>query len=134
HDDPSFLTRSYRLSTDVDLNVFSQGFIDPARLPANSPCWNFGMNWQPLGSSFAAPPACTFTPGPFLGNFDGNGHSISNLRMRLEQDSQVGFIGQWTPGAEGFIRDLKFDGAEVSGFSQVGVVVGAKPNANFATI
>lgn len=135
HDDPSFLSRSYRLSTDVDLNVFAQGFIDPARLPANSQCWNFGMNWQPLGASFAAPPACTYTPGQFLGSFDGNGHSISNLRMRLEQNSQVGFIGQWTPlFAESFIRDLKFDGAEVSGLSQVGVVVGAKPNATFATI
>lgn len=77
---------------------------------------------------------CDYVANSFSGNFDGNGHKILNLRMRIDNAIEFGFIGSWTPAAGGYIRDVEFVNPEIGGGNRVGVVIGAKPSAGVSTL
>lgn len=58
---------------------------------------------------------------PFAGTFDGNGHTISNVKIDQPEEHNVGFFS-FIKGAK--IRDLNIEGAQVTGKYSVGVLVG----------
>ncbi len=132
------LSASYRLASSIDILSFGK-FLDattPATLFAgDTTCWSPGQNWQPLGLSYAAPPACTPGMGNFSGNFDGNGHFIRGLRMRIENGAGVGLISNWDPLATNqFVRDLRLERSEVSAQNSAAILVGRKSNALYGQI
>ncbi len=132
-------TNSYLLAADIDLNPHSKDIVISGNLSVSKDCWEPGQNWQPLGStmtitSVGPPIECSYSAGAYSGNFDGNNHKISNLRMRNKSALQYGFIGNWSPGVGGYFRDIEFLNPEVGGGSRVGVAVGSKTGASLASI
>lgn len=60
---------------------------------------------------------------PYLaGQFDGNGHTISNLTVRLDSVSQVGLFGYLAKAGE--ISRVGVENADITGDESVGAVVG----------
>ncbi len=68
--------------------------------------------WTPIGNNAA---------NRFYGNLDGNGHTISNLRISAE-NSRKGLIG--CAGGTFSVTDLTIDNAYVSGSGAIGAFVG----------
>ena len=77
-----------------------------------------GENWEPIGG--------VNDPWRFNGTFDGQNHTISNMKIDSNGDN-VGFFGFLEPGREQGLRiqNLKFDNAKVSGGENVAVLAGA---------
>ena len=75
-------------------------------------------NWEPIGG--------VDDPWRFNGTFDGQNHTISNMKIDSNGDN-VGFFGFLEPGREQGLRiqNLKFDNAKVSGGENVAVLAGA---------
>ena len=78
------LCKGYRLSRDLD-------FKDPAsyRLGRVNPTWTAAAGWQPIGNR----------SNPFSGLFDGNAHTIANLRIHGVATGDVGLFGAVANGA-----------------------------------
>ncbi|MDR2590014.1 MAG: hypothetical protein LBC71_03380, partial [Oscillospiraceae bacterium] len=74
-----------------------------------------GVIWQPIGTNI----------NPFMGNFDGNGFTISNLNVNLSNQDNVGLFGV----NSGMIKNLTLDGVNVIGRDNVGSVSGRNTNA-----
>ncbi|MBY0516976.1 MAG: hypothetical protein K2P81_08715 [Bacteriovoracaceae bacterium] len=124
HDLVNATTYYYRLSANINLNPYSKG-VTTATLPSDSDCWEEGQNWMPIGHSYAAPSACTASVTGFTGSFDGNDHSISNLRIKKDNSDEVGFIARLSAPAARVFRDLTFINAEVEGQAKVGALFGS---------
>ena len=77
--------------------------------------------WTPIGNS----------SNRFLGVFDGQNHTISNLVVNVEGGRDIGFFG-FT--ADGEIRNLTFNNAKVSGRLNIGVVAGTPYTSKFTNI
>lgn len=66
----------------------------------------------------------------FQGTFDGQGHTISNLKVTRD-DSYVGFFGYTTNGE---VKNLTIENATVSGRLGVGVVAGSPYTSKYTNI
>ena len=95
--------KTYLLANDIDLSGYP--------------------NWTPIG---------TFTPNspqancPFSGVFDGQGYSITGLKMSGNEDSK-GLFGYAYSGA---IRNVVIRNPEIEGKDQVGALVGYQAYSN----
>jgi len=128
----TYLSNSFRLMSDIDLNPYTKGLASVTDRPTQAAsCWQIGQTWQPLGDTYSG---CTRTPTGFSGSFYGGGHRITGMRMRLEDQSLVGFVGRWTPSVYKTITDLVFVDAEVSGHAGVGGVVGERTSGSITEI
>lgn len=76
--------------------------------------------WTPIGQSHA----------DFAGTFDGNGHTIKNLKVTQSssagQYNSVGLFG-WLNGA---VKNLTIDGATITGYHNVGAIAGYVEDAH----
>lgn len=105
-----------KLTDDIDLKDFCHA-ADASN--------NIEKSWEPIGSYDSYPNKA------YKGVFDGNGHTISNLYIKVQREG-VGFFGC----ASGSIKNITFDNAQVentgndSNYSMTGIVVGA----GFATL
>lgn len=79
-----------------------------------------GLEWTPIGTS----------EKPYKGIFDGNGHTISNLKI-TGYNSNVGFFGDTRNGE---IKNLTINNAKVSGRLNVGVVAGNPYTSKYSDI
>ena len=77
--------------------------------------------WTPIGMSGKA----------FQGNFDGNGHKISNLKAGTDSQSDVGLFGYTTNGT---IKNIHIHNAEIKGYLDVGVVAGTPYTTEYSNI
>ena len=77
--------------------------------------------WTPIGTSTNA----------FKGNFDGNGHTISNLKAGTDSQSNVGLFGHTTDGT---IKNIHIHNAEIKGHQNVGVVAGTPFTTEYSDI
>ncbi len=68
---------------------------------------NSSTTWQPL-PGYEGMVIRDGTTGGFRGTFDGNGYTISNLKIKKLTDS---LVGQMTP--QGVVKNLTFTGAEI---------------------
>lgn len=130
-----YYANSFRLASSINLLPFIKAnAVNNATLPSDFSCWNEGSNWRPLGWSYDGGCAAT-TDMVFSGNFDGNNHTIFNLRAEHDEASNVGLFSEWSPGVtDRFIRDLIFDKPSIEGSQWVGTVVGKKTGGSIATI
>lgn len=130
------LTNSFRLMTDINLNTYTKALVEGTALESALPvgqkdCWDDSANWQPLGGEYSDTTnrvtcAETYTTTAFTGSFDGGGYTLTGLRMRMEDEDNVGFIGQWdsSPTTGKFLIDVNFSSVEITGSSQIGTLAG----------
>ncbi|GEM_PF-2817829 len=86
----------FELTGDVDMSTAD--FIDEVE------------GWVPIGTDSA----------PFLGTLDGNGHTISNLRIDRPDQNDQGLFGS----LEGTVKNLHLEEVEVTGKNRVGALAG----------
>lgn len=77
--------------------------------------------WTPIGKSGKT----------FQGNFDGNGHTISNLKAGTSSQSDVGLFGFTTNGT---IKNIHIHNAQIKGYLDVGVVAGTPYTTKYSNI
>ncbi|MFF2089517.1 S-layer homology domain-containing protein [Paenibacillus sp. NPDC058174] len=83
---------NFRLTQDIDLSGYA--------------------NWSPIG---------VYNTSPFTGKFDGQGHTISNLKIDRPGENNVGLFGQ-ADGAS--IMNVHLMNINVHGYTYVGGLVG----------
>ena len=74
--------------------------------------WNSGAGFSPIGSLAA----------PFTGNFDGLGHTITNLKINLPNTANVGLFGRTSGNT--VIQNIGLVGGSVIGAAGTGGLVG----------
>ena len=92
----------FKLMSDIDLTEF----IDD-----NSPT----EGWEPIGS----------VQSPFMGNLDGDGHTISGIII----DRKADCVGFFSCVKNANISNLKLEGSTIKGNSHVGAFIGAADNS-----
>ena len=103
---------SAKLTADIDLKDFCYAAANNAK----------ELSWEPIGNYSKR----------YTGTFDGNGHTISNLYIKVQRQG-VGFFGC---AEDASIKNITFDNAQVENtgndynYSMTGIVVGA----GFATL
>lgn len=94
--------------------------------------WFDGKGFEPIGDNS--------DPAPFTGNFDGNGHTISNLYINRvndtpgEQDEDESFVGLFGYIQGGSAYAVNLTNAKVRGFFNVGGLVGMLDNGAVAEV
>ena len=97
----TYPTQNFALGKNIDASA-SQG-------------WNSGAGFVPIGNGST----------PFSGNFDGLGHTVSNLFINLPITDDVGLFGA-AGGA--VIRNVGLIDPQISGSNFVGGLMGATPS------
>jgi hypothetical protein len=123
----TYAASSFRLAKSIDLLPFIKAnYSQNISLPSDYLCWSEGTNWRPLGWNYDEDCNKT-TPIEFSGSFDGNNHSIINLRAEHEEETHIGFFSHWAPAnTDQFIRDIKFIQPSLEGGQYIGTLVGQK--------
>ena len=101
----------YELATDLDFDTNGSGVAD-----AGDAWWNGGSGWAPIGSR----------EQPFGATFEGNGHTVGGLFISRDEQ-YLGLFGGTS--ASSVIRHVGVLGADVSGESRVGGLVGFNQGA-----
>ena len=110
---PSAGCDGYELTADLDFDTNGSGDAD-----AGDTYWNAGQGWTPIG--FGAGIRRTPPIPPFEAVFDGNGHTISNLRISLHSiitfdTISHGFVGLFSyAGTDAVVRNLGLESVDVS--------------------
>ena len=97
----------YELTQDLDFDD-----DDSYSSPANRIIWTTGAGWQPIGDSSSA----------FTGKFEGNGFTISNLKIDRPDTDYVGLFG--FVGQEAEITNVGLLDVDITGNDRVGGLVG----------
>ena len=107
----NYLDKHFILTADIDLAGYE--------------------NWEPIGifQPASSDPEDAENPDPqvaFAGTFDGDGHTISNLKSHHPASFAVGLFGcaVGTESNPGSIHDLTVENVDVNGFYLAGGVVG----------
>ena len=90
------------LANDIDLSDYSTG-----------------KGWTPIGTQ-------SWSEKHFNGTFDGNGHIVSNLYINRPDSNQQGLFGC----AEGTIKNLGVENADITAYHACSAIVGATYNNN----
>ena len=108
--------------------LLSDNFVLANNIDATgTSAWNGGAGFVPIGNS----------TNPYLGTFNGNGNTISNLTINLpEATDSVGLFGQlgettYTDGVSGTIENVGLLNVDITGNQNVGGLVGTN---SFSTI
>ncbi|TAN51540.1 MAG: filamentous hemagglutinin N-terminal domain-containing protein, partial [Methylococcaceae bacterium] len=101
----SYAPAYYALGSDIDATATAT--------------WNAGAGFSPLGAGRDP----NSSNGPFLGIFDGLGHSIGNLTIDRPTETNVGLFASLSPyGAT--VQNVGLTGGSVHGGANVGALVG----------
>jgi The GLUG motif len=88
-------------------------FIQTADIDADSTStWDFDNGFSPIGNS----------TNKFSGSYDGDGHTVSNLKIQRFTTSDLGFFGYTASGS--VIKNLVIENADIQGKNYIGVLVG----------
>jgi hypothetical protein len=96
------LSASYKLANNISM----------AELTQASGVWNTSKGFVPVG----------INTGPFSGSLDGLGHIISSLAINRPTQNYVGLFGATADTS--LIRNIKFQGVNITGNSYVGSLAG----------
>lgn len=77
--------------------------------------------WTPIGNASKQ----------FKGHFDGQDHTISNLKITTPNSSNVGFFGFTTNGS---VKNLTIKNADIEGYLNVGAVAGTPYTSKYSNI
>ena len=104
----------------------SLDFDDPASYrdsSANMTAWTSGTGWTPIGRDFRT---------QFNAIFDGNGHTITNLRIARQDTTLIGLFGYI--GSDGMVRNLTLINAQVDYTGSSSAYVGSLAGRSEGTI
>ncbi|TVR14760.1 MAG: hypothetical protein EA391_12060, partial [Balneolaceae bacterium] len=93
-----YLDAYFKLDDDIDLNAAP---------------YNDGEGWEPIGTS----------SDPFIGSFDGDEFTISNLFINRPEENTIGLFGAAGSSAE--FKNIKLNNVWVNGSWNVGGLIGA---------
>ncbi|WP_426701625.1 YDG domain-containing protein [Rhodanobacter sp. Col0626] len=111
-DDPYRLTDLYGLQGMASADYLGNSFVLVNDIAAGATAgWNGGAGFVPVGNGTTA----------FTGNFDGAGHTISDLRISRSGANYVGLFGQAVGGSLG---NVTLGNANVQGGENVGMFAG----------
>ena len=96
----------YRLTADLDFDTGTAG------VRTDDAYDNSGAGWVPIGGNGA----------PYEAEFDGGGHTVSNLFIDRLVENNVGLFG--VVGGDGLVVGLNLTGADVAGHRNVGAMIG----------
>lgn len=102
------LTKSYTLGADISMDELSNA----------SGLWNTSTGFVPVGNPTT----------PFIGTFDGQDHTITNLAINRPDENYVGLFGYSGSGAT--VSNVGLEDSNVQGNNNVGQLIGL----NFGTI
>ncbi|MDI9493814.1 MAG: GLUG motif-containing protein, partial [Bacillota bacterium] len=94
--DYDFIDMHYKQIADIDLGGY----------------FSLGVGWEPIGNGEV----------PFLGTYDGDGHTISNLTMNHGDSDNIGLFAAIGTGS--IIRNVELIDADVTGEGSVGALAG----------
>ena len=97
----------YELSKDLEFDTNGSGSAN-----LGDAYWNSGSGWAPIGEQ----------DNPFATTLEGNGRTFSNLYINRSSAARVGLFH--SSGQTSTIRNLGLIGADVTGSSAVGSLVG----------
>ncbi|ERP39286.1 MBG domain-containing protein [Chitinivibrio alkaliphilus] len=111
-DDPYLIENSAHLnavpdSSDSHFRQESDIEFDPADFQSGGEFYNDGKGWEPIED--------------FLGTYDGNGYSISNIRIARHDENRVGLFANVY---EGTLKNITIVNGEISGDESVGGLAG----------
>ncbi len=110
---------TFRLGTDIDAGE------------TQTPRWNNGKGFAPIGATYSVTGQRTGSPG-FSGTFDGRGYRISNLFIYRLGEEDVGLFARLSAAAD--IRNLIFFEAKVTGSTGVGILAGRALDSTISNI
>ena len=116
----------YEISNLVGLTTFAESVNsgtsyknETVKLTADIDLEN--KEWTPIGKSGST----------FQGTFDGQGHTISNLKTGSSQQSDVGLFGVTTNGE---VKNFTLQNANVTGYLDVGAIAGTPYTSKYTNI
>jgi hypothetical protein len=95
----------YKLTADIDLSGYNS---------ANT-TFNGGRGWVPIGYGDF---------NTFQGNFDGDGHKITGLYIRTTTGNHYDSTGLFGSLFGGKVRNIGVEGADITGYNNVGGIAG----------
>lgn len=109
----------YQVSNAEQLNAaryyLESQFIQTADIDLGVAPWNEGEGWLPIGTSTSK----------FLGKYNGQGFSITNMKINRPALAGVGLFG-WASGAT--ISNVKLDNVDIVGQQRIGALIGSMHN------
>ena len=123
--DIQFQGREYTIRTESELKKFASDVNSGETLKGvsvtleNNIVIGGSNNWTPVGNSSK----------PFKGNFNGNGHTISNMQVLNKSDNYIGLFGY--VGEEGSVENVKLSDCRITG---TGTYIGGIAGYNNGTI
>ena len=99
----------YELSANLDFDTDGSGIAD-----SPDTYWNAGAGWSPIGSE----------DEPFTAEFEGGGHTLSNLFINRPAEDGIGLFGGVHRDGSGAIRGVGLANVNVTGKDAVGSLVG----------
>ena len=100
----------YELSADLDFDTDGSGTTNVT----GDTYWNEGAGWSPIGSE----------DEPFTAEFEGDGHTLSNLFINRSTEDGIGLFGGVHRDGSGAIRGVGLANVNVTGKDAVGSLVG----------
>lgn len=129
--DPYHISDCHQLQAmDEHLNAYYQLYDDIDC--SDTVNWNSGKGFDPVGNNNGA--------GPFTGNFNGDGKTISNLYINRvndqsgQQEGDEEFVGLFGYIQNGDAYDVNLTSAKVRGFYNVGGLAGILDNSNIDAV
>lgn len=105
----------YKVKTADDLNWVRVDVTAHFQLE-NDITLNENDEWEPLGSVYL----------PFMGHFDGNGHTVKNININREKSEGVGFFGVTVYAV---IENTHLENVNVHGKYNIGGLIGVAANS-----
>jgi hypothetical protein len=128
NNDINYLSKHYKLESDLDFNPYSQGLAGTGVVPSYFQCLELGSNILPIGyyAATCAGPGNPIGYGAmenFTGSFDGRNYKLSNLRLRDDSQTNIGIFGSIN-GSATTVSNLRVENVEFEGRNTVGALTG----------
>ena len=121
------LDKKFRLLRNIDIDErYAPGQFAMDQIPCSQ---DQGMNFMPIGRlAEESNGTCSLVDVgyDFIGEFDGGGFFIKNLRIFSQEAEGVGFFRRLGTGAK--VKNLRFINADVAGNRRLGVLAGEMAN------
>lgn len=111
----------YLIATDYQLDARRNNLSVHYKLINDIDLCNY-ENWEPVGNHYN---------NPFSGSFDGNGHTLSNLKISRLSLSYAGLLGYAAPATRGdSIKNLTVINSDIIANYAAGIIVGYADSLN----
>ncbi|MCB2184363.1 MAG: thrombospondin type 3 repeat-containing protein [Desulfobulbaceae bacterium] len=123
------LTQLHEMRTQLDKHFILQADIDAADTASGtgSKPWNSASGWSPIGSSTV----------PFVGELDGDGHTIANLFINRPTANSIGLFGDIYDNSKNkasTIQDIGLVNVTIAGNYRTGTLAGDAYRATISNV